>query len=43
MRDEVIRLHKAPIEKMNVIPPESAAWMKGILAVYKNTAEAGVS
>jgi len=43
MRDEVIRLHKASTEKMNVIPPESTSWMKGILAVYKNTVEAGAS
>jgi len=43
MRDEAFRLYRAPIEKMNVIPPESTGWMKGILAVYKNTAEAGAS
>jgi len=43
MRDEAFRLHRAPIEKMNVIPPGSTGWMKGILAVYKNTAEAGAS
>jgi glycosyltransferase involved in cell wall biosynthesis len=43
MRNEVIRLYRVPNEKMNVIPPESPGWMKGILAVYKNTAEAGAS
>jgi hypothetical protein len=43
MRNEAFRLYRVPNEKMNVIPPESPAWMKGILAVYKNTAEAGAS
>lgn len=43
MRDEAFRLYRAPIEKMNVIPQGSTGWMKGILAVYKNTAEAGAS
>lgn len=43
MRDEALRLYRAPMQKMNVIPPESTGWMKGILAVYKNTAEAGAS
>jgi glycosyltransferase involved in cell wall biosynthesis len=43
MRDEALRLYRAPNEKMNVIPPGSTGWMKGILAVYKNTAEAGAS
>jgi hypothetical protein len=43
MRNEAFRLYRVPNEKMNVIPPESPGWMKGILAVYKNTAEAGAS
>ena len=43
MRNEAFRLYRVPNEKMNVIPPESTGWMKGILAVYKNTAEAGAS
>jgi hypothetical protein len=43
MRDEAFRLYRAPVEKMSVIPPGSTGWMKGILTVYENAAEAGVS
>ena len=43
MRDEVLRLHKVPPEKVNVIPPASTGWMKNILTVYKNVAEGGAS
>jgi hypothetical protein len=43
MQDETHRLYKAPIEKMNVIPPNSTDWMQNILTVYKTTAEAGAS
>jgi len=43
MRDEVIRLQRAPVEKINVIPPESTGWVKEILAVYKSTVDGGAS
>jgi hypothetical protein len=38
MRDEVFRLYKVPLEKMNVISPTSANWGKNILEVYKSVA-----
>jgi glycosyltransferase involved in cell wall biosynthesis len=43
MRDEVFRLYKVPAEKVNVIPPSSASWIKSILAVYKDVVEGRVS
>jgi hypothetical protein len=35
MRDEIIRLYKVPVEKIKVISPKSANWIKNILAVYQ--------
>jgi hypothetical protein len=43
MRDEVVRLYKVPLEKVNVSPPSSISWMKDILGVYKSVAEGGTS
>jgi glycosyltransferase involved in cell wall biosynthesis len=36
MREEVYRLYKVPLEKIRVIPPKSAGWLKNILATYQN-------
>jgi hypothetical protein len=36
MRNEVSRLYKVPPEKVKVIPPKSANWMKDILETYIN-------
>jgi len=36
MQDEIFRLYKVPLEKINVIQPESANWIKSILEVYRN-------
>ncbi len=35
MRDEVFRLYKVPLEKVKVISPKSANWMKNVLETYK--------
>ena len=39
MHDEVFRLYNVPLEKMNVIQPGSAGWMKNILSVYRDVGE----
>jgi hypothetical protein len=36
MQDEIFRLYKVPLEKIKVIQPESANWIKSILEVYRN-------
>lgn len=36
MRDETIRMYKVPIDKIEVISPKSATWMKNILETYKS-------
>jgi len=38
MRDEVFRLYKVPLEKVIVISPKSANWIKNVLETYKNVA-----
>lgn len=38
MRNEVARLYKVPLEKVNMIPPKSATWIQEILETYKNVA-----
>jgi len=43
MRDEVIRLHKVPLEKVKVISPKSVTWMKNVLEAYKSVAGGGIS
>jgi len=39
MRDEVVRIYKVPKDKIEVIPPKSASWLKDILETYKTVAE----
>lgn len=36
MRDEVYRVYKVPLEKIVVISPKSAGWMKHVLGVYES-------
>jgi len=36
MRDEVSRLYKVPLEKVKVIQPKSAGWIKEVLETYKS-------
>jgi len=36
MQDETIRIYKVPIDKIKVISPKSATWMKNILETYKS-------
>jgi hypothetical protein len=38
MRDEVVRVYKVPVEKIGVIPKESATWIKDVLEAYKTVA-----
>jgi hypothetical protein len=40
MRDEVIRIYKAPVDKIEVIQPKSTAWIKNILEIYKSSRRA---
>ena len=34
MRDEIVRIHNVPAEKIRVIQPNSPSWIKDVLAVY---------
>jgi hypothetical protein len=43
MRDEVYRLYKVPLEKIKVISPKSANWVKNILETYKSVVGGKVS
>lgn len=44
MKDEVVRLYKVPQEKISIISPGSASWLKDILGLYeKLVAETGLS
>lgn len=43
MRDEVSRLYKVPLEKIDVIPLSSPDWMKDIVAIYRHIGEGGSS
>jgi len=38
MRDETYRLYKVPLEKVKVILPETANWVKNILETYQSVA-----
>jgi len=38
MRDETYRLYKVPIEKVKVILPKSANWVKNVLETYQTVA-----
>jgi glycosyltransferase involved in cell wall biosynthesis len=42
MRDEIYRLYKVPLEKIRVIQPKSASWIKSILETYQNVAGGGI-
>jgi len=37
MRDEIIRIYKVPTEKIKVIQPKSANWIKEILETYSDS------
>ncbi|MGA2308560.1 MAG: glycosyltransferase [Candidatus Bathyarchaeia archaeon] len=37
MREEIIRIYKAPTAKIKVISPKSANWIKDILETYRNS------
>jgi glycosyltransferase involved in cell wall biosynthesis len=41
MRDEVYRLYKVPVEKIKVIQPESANWIKSVMEIYQNVVGGG--
>lgn len=43
MRDEVVRLYNVPKDKVSVISPESANWMKDIVKTYKSIREIELS
>jgi len=34
MRDEIVRIHNVPAEKIRVVEPKSNSWVKEVLAVY---------
>jgi glycosyltransferase involved in cell wall biosynthesis len=36
MRDELVRIYKVPVEKIGVISPESANWVRDVLGIYKS-------
>jgi hypothetical protein len=35
MGDEIVRVYKAPVEKIRVIPPDSTGWIKDVLETYR--------
>jgi glycosyltransferase involved in cell wall biosynthesis len=41
MRDEIVRIYKAPKEKIQVIPPSSSDWVTEVLSVYATAATEG--
>lgn len=43
MRDEVYRLYKVPLEKVNIIPSKSTHWMRNILENYKSVSGGALS
>jgi len=38
MRNEVVRIHNVPKEKIEVVAPNANSWIKGVLALYKTVA-----
>jgi len=40
MKDEVNRIYSVPEEKITVVSPDSSHWIKGMLKIYRETAEA---
>lgn len=43
MRDEIIRVYKVPEEKIEVVQPGSASWVKDVLGIYRNVVGDGGS
>jgi len=41
MRDEVFRIYRVPLEKITVVPPKSANWIKNILEIYQTIGDGG--
>lgn len=41
MRDEVVRIHNVPKEKVKVVSPSAHSWMKDVLRLYRNIAKGG--
>ena len=39
MRDEMVRIYKVPIEKIQVILPDSASWIENVLRTYGTVVE----
>ncbi len=37
MRDEVFRIYKVPLEKVKVVLPDAANWIKNVLGLYETT------
>ena len=38
MRDEIVRIHNVPKEKVKVVSPSADSWIKDVLEVYKTVA-----
>jgi hypothetical protein len=38
MQDEVFRIYKVPLEKIDVAQPKSQSWLKNILGIYHKVA-----
>jgi glycogen(starch) synthase len=38
MRDEIVRIHNVPVEKIRIVQPNSTSWVKEVLAVYSAAA-----
>jgi len=36
MRDEISRIYRVPIEKINVVSPKTANWIRNVLTIYRN-------
>jgi len=43
MRDEVSRVYKVPVDKVKVISPRSAQWIKSIMEIYEGASGGGLS
>ena len=41
MRDEIIRIHKVPKEKITIIPTAQSSWVQEILKMYNSTSSGG--
>jgi len=38
MRDEIVRIHSVPREKVKVVSPTADSWMKDVMELYKSVA-----